>query len=130
MLKSALDYAKGNEDEKVGLSVQLPKRLKEEFEILCKANSVSMASVMQGLIHVAIKENKEGSLCKKNYSEIVSLNIDKDNLAELIKPYVSIYSRSKYEMTENSEYSYKELESMVQEIFKIEDKIHFIEESL
>jgi len=130
MLKSALDFARGNEDEKVGLSVQLPKRLKEEFETLCKANSVSMASVMQGLIHVAIKENKEGSLCKKKYSEIVSLTIDKNNLSELIEPYVSVYTRSKYEMIENSKYSYEELKSMIEEIFNIEDKINFIEENL
>lgn len=58
MLSSALGLAKGNDETKVGISVQIPKSLKEDFEELCKKNSVSMASMLQALVQIAVNEDK------------------------------------------------------------------------
>lgn len=58
MLNSALGLAKGNDETKVGISVQIPKSLKEDFEELCKKNGVSMASMLQALVQIAVNEDK------------------------------------------------------------------------
>ena len=58
MLASALGLAKGNDETKIGISVQVPKTLKEDFEEICKTNNVSMASMMQALIQIAVEEAK------------------------------------------------------------------------
>ena len=58
MLSSALGLAKGNDETKVGISVQIPKSLKEDFEELCKKNGVSMASMLQALVQIAVNEDK------------------------------------------------------------------------
>jgi len=59
MLKKAIELAKGTEEPKVGLSVQVPKNLKDEFEKICKTNDVSMSSMLLSLIQVAVNENHE-----------------------------------------------------------------------
>lgn len=58
MLNKAIKLAKGSEEPKVGLSVQVPKSLKDEFESICKENNVSMSSMLLSLIHVAVEESK------------------------------------------------------------------------
>ncbi len=58
MLSKAIKLAKGNEEPKIGLSVQVPKNLKDEFENICKENNVSMSSMLLSLIQVAIDESK------------------------------------------------------------------------
>lgn len=58
MISSALSLAKGNKEKKVGISVQIPKSLKEDFEELCKKNGVSMGSMLQALVQVAVNEDK------------------------------------------------------------------------
>lgn len=58
MLSKAIKLAKGSEEPKVGLSVQVPKSLKDEFESICKENSVSMSSMLLSLIQVAVEESK------------------------------------------------------------------------
>ena len=58
VLSSALGLAKGNDETKVGISVQIPKSLKEDFEELCKKNGVSMASMLQALVQIAVNEDK------------------------------------------------------------------------
>lgn len=59
MLNRAIELAKGNEEVKVGLSVQVPKSLKEDFETICKENGVSMSSMLLSLIQVAVAEVQE-----------------------------------------------------------------------
>lgn len=58
MLNKAIQLAKGNEEPKVGLSVQVPKSLKDDFENICKENNVSMSSMLLSLIQVVVNENK------------------------------------------------------------------------
>lgn len=58
MLSKAIKLAKGTEEPKIGLSVQVPKSLKDEFENICKENNVSMSSMLLSLIQVAIDESK------------------------------------------------------------------------
>ena len=61
MLSKAIKLAKGTEEPKIGLSVQVPKSLKDEFENICKDNNVSMSSMLLSLIQVAIEESKENN---------------------------------------------------------------------
>lgn len=69
MLEKAIKLAKGTEEPKIGLSVQVPKSLKDEFENICKENNVSMSSMLLSLIHVAVDESKSNN---KSISEIQS----------------------------------------------------------
>lgn len=58
MLKNAINIAKGADEEKVPVSLKVPKSLKEEFEILCKEQGVSMNSMFCALAQIAVNESK------------------------------------------------------------------------
>lgn len=58
MLEIATSLAKGDEDEKVPVSLKVPKTLKEEFEALCKARNVSMNAMFCAMAKVAVDEEK------------------------------------------------------------------------
>ena len=58
MLDRALSKARRGTDEKVNINFQLPSNLKDEFENLCKSNGVSVTSMLNSLIEVAIEEHK------------------------------------------------------------------------
>ena len=57
MYKQALKKAQSAEQKKVGFNLQLPVGLKKDFEKLCKANSVSVTSMIVSLIEVALEES-------------------------------------------------------------------------
>lgn len=81
MLKKAIDLAKGNEEPKVGLSVQVPKSLKDDFENICKDNNVSMSSMLLSLIQVAVDEIKEKEAIINNVeNELFLATLDRDVL--------------------------------------------------
>ncbi len=74
MLSKAIKLAKGTEEPKIGLSVQVPKSLKDEFETICKENNVSMSSMLLSLIQVAIDEsNTENRSISDMQSELKKL---------------------------------------------------------
>ena len=58
MLKNAVYIAKGTDEEKVPVSLKVPKSLKEEFETVCKNESVSMNSMFCALAQIAVNESK------------------------------------------------------------------------
>lgn len=85
MLRKAIELAKGNEEPKVGLSVQVPKSLKDEFENICKENNVSMSSMLLSLIQVAVDESKhsEPNVMKMN-EELNKLKRTRRSIEETI----------------------------------------------
>jgi len=58
MLKQALQKAKKVEDKKVSINFQVPASLKEEFDNLCRTNSVSLTAMLNSLMEVALDESK------------------------------------------------------------------------
>jgi len=57
ILDKAIELAKANDELKVGLSVQVPKSLKEDFENICKENDVSMSSILLSFIQILVNDN-------------------------------------------------------------------------
>lgn len=57
MYKEALKKAQSAEQKKVGFNLQLPVGLKRDFEKLCKADSVSVTSMIVSLMEVALEES-------------------------------------------------------------------------
>lgn len=57
MYKQALKKAQNAEQKKVGFNLQLPVGLKKDFEKLCKANGVSVTSMIVSLIEVTLEES-------------------------------------------------------------------------
>ena len=89
MLRKVLSKAKTVEEEKVGVSFQIPKTLKKEFDILCAKHNVTITSMLQSLIEVAISEDKG----EKDYFEIealLNLNSKIVNLQNKINGYYYI----------------------------------------
>lgn len=88
MLKKAIELAKGNEEPKIGLSVQVPKSLKDDFESICKFNNVSMSSMLLSLIQVVVNEKKENEAIIKNIVyEINQLQLEQGILKRTYDEY-------------------------------------------
>lgn len=60
-LNKALMKAKRTDEEKVGLNIKVPVSLKNDFDALCKKNSVSMTSMMLAFIENALEEDTNPS---------------------------------------------------------------------
>ncbi|MDQ1244006.1 MAG: hypothetical protein QG559_1050 [Campylobacterota bacterium] len=88
MLKRAIELAKGNEEPKIGLSVQVPKSLKDDFESICKFNNVSMSSMLLSLIQVVVDDNKKRETIIKNIEyDIAQLEREKAILKNVYDKY-------------------------------------------
>lgn len=57
MLKQALQKSKQEEEKKVSINFQVPYNLKEEFDKLCRDNSVSLTSMLNSLMQVSLVES-------------------------------------------------------------------------
>ena len=57
MYKQALKKAQNAEQKKVGFNLQLPVGLKKDFDKLCKADGVSVTSMIVSLIEVTLEES-------------------------------------------------------------------------
>jgi len=57
MYKKARKKAQNAEQKKVGFNLQLPVGLKKDFEKLCKADGVSVTSMIVSLIEVTLEES-------------------------------------------------------------------------
>jgi hypothetical protein len=84
MLDRALAKARRGEDKKVNINFQLPSNLKDEFEKLCKTNGVSVTSMLNSMIEVAIEEHKG---IKIDNSDILRLLEHQRNLTEDLNWY-------------------------------------------
>lgn len=82
MLSKAIRLAKGTEEPKIGLSVQVPKSLKVEFENICIKNGISMSSMLLSLIQVAVDEDL---IADKNVDTVSSLQSTLMTMNELIE---------------------------------------------
>ena len=69
-LRRALSIAKGSEERKVGLNVQFPISLKEEFEAFCKKQGVSMTGMILGLVQDTLDEANGDYYADKDVDEI------------------------------------------------------------
>lgn len=58
MLEKVLKISKSLDDEKVGVSFQMPKGLKEEVDHLCDKNGIKLTTFFNSLAQVAIEESK------------------------------------------------------------------------
>jgi len=56
-LKKALSMAKRTNEETVGFSFKMPISLKNEFEALCKKNSVTMTSMILASVYNMVDES-------------------------------------------------------------------------
>lgn len=72
MLSKAINIARGTSEEKVGVSFQMPKPLKESLDALCKKNDITLTSLFIALAQVAIDEDKNGDISEhtKMYNEL------------------------------------------------------------
>ncbi len=65
MLNKVLQMSKSIDDEKVGVSFQMPKSLKVEIDQLCERNGIKLTTFFNSLSQVAIEElNGKGDLQK------------------------------------------------------------------
>lgn len=55
MVKNALKIAKGTDEKRVGLNIQVPISLKDKFETFCKEHGVSMTAMMLGLMQASLE---------------------------------------------------------------------------
>jgi len=58
MLNRALEKAKRDGGKKIPINFQVHTELKSDFENLCKEHSVSITSMLTGLMETAIEESK------------------------------------------------------------------------
>lgn len=121
MLSKAIKLAKGTEEPKIGLSVQVPKSLKDDFENICKENNVSMSSMLLSLIQVAVDEIKE----KENLiSEMEKTLAQLENKQQMLKKVYAKSGLDELEMEDGSiMYIKKDLESLNHEIESLENDI-------
>ena len=79
-LENAVKFAKRANEEKMGYRFQFPISLKEEFEIVCQENGVSMTDMILGLISSSVDEHKgisnSTTLSIVNKIEDLSLKLD------------------------------------------------------
>ena len=86
MLEKALQKAKKGDEKKVSINFQVPISLKEEFDALCKKNSVSLTAMLNSLMEVTLEESKTTT------PDIASINELKNTIMEmnsLIKERIS-----------------------------------------
>ena len=121
MLNRAIELAKGNEEIKVGLSVQVPKSLKEDFETICKQNSVSMSSMLLSLIQVAVAEVEE----KENL--IFEVNKELNRLISEKNMLLKIQSQNSDDIYEQKDGS---VVFITQELDDLSSKIKTLEQKL
>jgi len=69
-IKKAISLAKGNDEERVGFNLKIPKTLKSEFEHFCKENDVSVTAMILALMRTVLDEELKDS---KNENSIVEL---------------------------------------------------------
>lgn len=121
MLSKAIKLAKGTEEPKIGLSVQVPKSLKDDFENICKENNVSMSSMLLSLIQVAVDEIKE----KENLIfEMEKTLAQLENKRQMLKKVYANSGLDELEMEDGSiMYIKKDLESLNNEIESLENDI-------
>jgi len=92
MLKQALAKAKKENEKKVSINFQVPISLKEEFDNLCRNNTVSLTAMLNSLMEVAIDESKIDTTDTKNESisqlqstimsmhELIEKNVDESDV--------------------------------------------------
>lgn len=121
MLNKVIKLAKGTEEPKIGLSVQVPKSLKDDFENICKENNVSMSSMLLSLIQVAVDEIKE----KENLiAEMEKALAQLENKRQMLKKVYAKSGLDELEMEDGSiMYIKKDLESLNHEIESLENDI-------
>jgi len=88
-LNKALMKAKRTDEEKVGLNIKVPISLKNNFDALCKKNSVSMTSMMLALIENAVDEDTD--------TNNLALDVLLDRLADARsrkKSYEDLYEKA------------------------------------
>ncbi|MDQ1339566.1 MAG: hypothetical protein QG567_718 [Campylobacterota bacterium] len=89
MLKNAINIAKGADEEKVPVSLKIPKSLKDEFEVLCKNEGVSMNSMFCALAQLAVTENKGGA----DKNDVLEIDRKIEQLQEEVNDYEMILSK-------------------------------------
>ena len=57
MIEKVLQMSKSVDDEKVGVSFQMPKSLKDKIDKLCEKNSIKLTTFFNSLAQVAIDEH-------------------------------------------------------------------------
>ena len=67
MINKVLKMSKSLDDEKVGVSFQMPKSLKNEVDKLCEENGIKLTTFFNSLAQVALDEHKEQAV---NYSSL------------------------------------------------------------
>jgi len=73
MLNRALSKAKKEGGKKIPINFQVPIELKSDFEDLCKKNSVSITSMLIGLMETAIEE-AQGVFYDINIESMLAIN--------------------------------------------------------
>jgi hypothetical protein len=88
MLNEAIKMAKGEDEEKIGFSIKLPKSLKEDLVALANGNDVSTNALIVSILDIAVnsKEIVSSSITGKAIvSEIKHLNFRKQQILDMIE---------------------------------------------
>lgn len=72
-LNKAIKMAKGEEEEKVSVSLKLPTTLKTQLQEVADTNSVSVNALVNSIIDLAINGNNDEVIDKSLYKELTSL---------------------------------------------------------
>jgi len=76
MLEKVLQMSKSIDDEKVGVSFQMPKSLKIEIDKLCEKNGIKLTTFFNSLSQVAIEElNGKGDLMRSEGQRLADARI-------------------------------------------------------
>ena len=113
MRKKAVLLAKGQDDEKVGVSLKIPKKLKDKLQEYADLQSVSMNALITSCIELMLDEDYNALL--ENIADI--LYVESQYLEEKLRSFHEIPSSSeqgaefqlKYNQIQDDGYKYNNL---------------------
>lgn len=124
MLSKAIKLAKGTEEPKIGLSVQVPKSLKDDFENICKDCNVSMSSMLLSLIQVVVDEVKEKEALISEIEKDIALL---DNQRDILQRVYDESGLAELKLEDGSiKYIKKDLDSLNIKIKSLESDLGYL----
>lgn len=124
MLKRVLEKAKKGDDVKVNINFQVLSSLKDEFEKICKENSVSVTGMLNSLMEVIVDESKE----KDKMIQAIEFDIQQLKLTQnTLKKTYDKYGIEELSMEDGTiRYIKKELDEINKQIESLESDIQHI----
>lgn len=65
MIKQILEIAKFSDDEKIGVSFQMPKSLKSDLEQYCKEHNIKMTTFFNAMAQIVLSNDNYSLECQR-----------------------------------------------------------------